>query len=95
MLWHNINLEMNIKALQGNALDLSMIEDESYDITLVLGPLYHIFSKEEQNKVIDEALRVTKKGGYIYYAFILSDLTLLEWGFKNNIHSIYNNSRNR
>ena len=94
ILKNKITPEMNIKTLQGNALDLSMIEDETYDITLVLGPLYHIFTKEEQNKVIEEAIRVTKKDGYIYYAFILTDITFLEWGFKReNFVSNFGNDK--
>lgn len=31
----------NIRTYQGTALDLSRFEDESFDITLVLGPMYH------------------------------------------------------
>ena len=32
----------NIRTYQGNALDLSLFRDESFDITLVLGPMYHL-----------------------------------------------------
>ena len=79
-----ITPELNIKAHQGNAIDLSMYEDNTFDITLVLGPLYHVFKKEERQRVIDEAIRVTKKDGIIMYAFILTDITILDWGFKRN-----------
>ncbi len=75
---------ININPVQGNALDLSRYEDNTFDITLVLGPLYHIFNIEERNKVIAEAARVTKPNGLIYFAFILTDLTILDWGFKRN-----------
>ena len=73
---------MNIKAIQGNALDLSMYPDNTFDITLVLGPLYHLFKKDEEEKAIKEAIRVTKPKGKIFIAFILFDLTMLTWGFK-------------
>ena len=43
-----------------------------------------MFDKEERAKVIKEAIRVTKKDGIIMYAFILTDLTILDWGFKRN-----------
>lgn len=73
----------NVKVLQGNAIDLSMYDDNTFDITLVLGPLYHLFKTEEINKAIEEAIRVTKIGGKIYFAFILFDLTMLTWGFQS------------
>lgn len=37
----------NITITQGNALDLSSFQDNKYDITLLLGPLYHLYSREE------------------------------------------------
>lgn len=82
ILKSKITPAMNINAIQGNALDLSMYEDNTFDMTLVLGPLYHLFKEEERDKVIEEAIRVTKSGGIIYYAFILSDLTMINWGFE-------------
>lgn len=84
ILKSKITPELNINAYQGNAIDLSRYEDNTFDITLVLGPLYHVFDKEERQRVINEAIRVTKKDGIIYYAFILTDITMLDWGFKRN-----------
>ena len=81
--------DMKINAIQGNALDLSMYADNTFDITLSLGPLYHLFKPEETKKAIDEAIRVTKPGGKIYFAFILFDLTMLTWGFQ--LKNIYDN----
>lgn len=85
-----ITSNMNINVIQGNAIDLSMYKDNTFDITLVLGPLYHLFKKEEVNKAIEEAIRVTKPNGKIYIAFILFDLTMLTWGFQSkNIYENY------
>lgn len=80
---------MNLKAIQGNALDLSMYQDNTFDVTLVLGPLYHLFKPEEEEKAIRESIRVTKPGGKILIAFILFDLTMLTWGFQDK--NIYDN----
>ena len=60
----------NIKACQGDATDLSMFADDSFDAVLVFGPMYHLYEKEDVNKAIDEAIRVTKKGGALLFAFL-------------------------
>ena len=77
-LKQGIEETMNIQVHQGNAVDLTMFEDETFDITLVLGPMYHLFTKEEQEKAIAEAIRVTKKGGLIYFAYITNDAVVLK-----------------
>ncbi len=82
ILRSKITPDLKINAIEGNAIDLSMYEDNTFDITLVLGPLYHIFNESERNKAMSEAIRVTKRGGLIYTAFILTDITIIDWGFK-------------
>lgn len=84
-----ITTNMDINVIQGNALDLSIYPDNTFDMTLSLGPLYHLFKPEEVKKAIDEAIRVTKPGGKIFFAFILFDLTMLTWGFQSG--NIYEN----
>ena len=34
-----------ITALQGNALDLSSLHDAAFSLTLLLGPMYHLYTK--------------------------------------------------
>lgn len=58
----------DITVIQGNALDLSSISDNKYDITLLLGPLYHLYNSEDKKQAIREAVRVTKQGGIIFAA---------------------------
>lgn len=60
----------SIQSYQGDATNLSRFKDNTFDVTLVLGPLYHLYENEEVNKAIDEAIRVTKQGGIIMFAFI-------------------------
>ena len=60
----------NIRSYQGDATDLSRFGDNSFDVTLVLGPMYHLYENNEVNSAIDEAVRVTKPGGVILFAFI-------------------------
>ena len=60
----------NIKSYQGDATNLEFLGDSSFDVTLVFGPLYHLYESEDVHKAIDEAIRVTKPGGVILFAFI-------------------------
>lgn len=66
---------------QGNALDLSAFPDHQYDVTLLLGPLYHLYSTEDKRQALREALRVTKPGGIVFAAYVISDGCLLDEGF--------------
>lgn len=60
----------NIRSFQGDATDLSRFPDHSFDVTLLFGPMYHLYEAEEVNRAIDEAIRVTKPGGIMMFAFI-------------------------
>lgn len=88
LIEHNIEIfrqntlpEENITITQGNAMDLSGFHDNEYDITLLLGPLYHLYSVEDKRKALREAIRVTKQGGVIFAAYVISDGCLLDEGF--------------
>lgn len=78
----------NITVTQGNALNLSTFSDDVYDITLLLGPLYHLYSKEDKQKALNEAIRVTKPGGVVFAAYVISDGCLLDEGFKRGNFSV-------
>lgn len=71
----------DISIIQGNALDLSQFPDNCYDITLLLGPLYHLYTENDKKQAISEAIRVTKKGGVIFAAYVISDGCLIDEGF--------------
>lgn len=58
----NTQSDEKVTILQGNAMDLSTFPDDTYDITLLLGPLYHLYSKEDKRQALREAIRVTKQG---------------------------------
>ncbi|MBL4932183.1 class I SAM-dependent methyltransferase [Clostridium paridis] len=93
LIQHNIDIfkskitkNCNIDVRQGNAIDLSSYEDETFDITLVLGPLYHLFNEDDKRLAISEAIRVTKKGGIVFISYCMNDATIVNWGFqKSNI----------
>lgn len=70
-----------VTVTEGNALGLSSFADEQYDITLLLGPLYHLYSEADKRQALREALRVTKPDGVIFAAHVISDGSLLDMGF--------------
>jgi SAM-dependent methyltransferase len=59
-----------LQAVRGDATDLSRFADESFDVTLVLGPMYHLYDRADIHRAIDEAIRVTKKNGVAFFAFL-------------------------
>ena len=60
----------NLESYQGDATDLGRFPDDSFDVTLFFGPMYHLYEPDEVNRAIDEAIRLTKPGGVILFAFI-------------------------
>ncbi len=88
LVQHNIDLfnekthpGEKVTIWQGNAKDLHFIEDATYDITLLLGPMYHIFTVSEQKQALSEALRVTKRGGLLFSAYCGNDATMVQYCF--------------
>lgn len=64
------NEEIDIKTVIGNAIDLSVFLDRSFDITFCMGPLYHLVHKEDLEACIKECVRVTKDNGIIVFSYI-------------------------
>lgn len=60
-----------LKAIVGNALDLSQFTDESFDIVFLMGPIYHLMDEEDRIRALQEAKRVLKKDGYLFTSFIM------------------------
>lgn len=82
-----------VKAYQGNAINLSMFEDNSFDMVLLFGPLYHLISKEEKINALLEAKRIVKKGGFILVSYYMNEYAVITHGFKDNniLDAIKNN----
>lgn len=71
-----------VRVMQGNAVDLSMYEDATFDITLSLGPMYHLFEEDSKKKALEEAVRVTKKGGIVFAAYCMNEATVIQYCFR-------------
>ena len=70
-----------ITTIQGNALDLSRLSDNAFDLTMLLGPMYHLYTKEEKLRALSEAVRVTKPGGHILVAYCMNEPTVIQYVF--------------
>ena len=66
-----------IDLVQGNALDLSRYDSGSFDVVLLFGPLYHLHEEADKLRCIEEAKRVCKPDGKIFFAFISNDIVIL------------------
>jgi len=56
--------------VHGNALDLSRFADGTFDVVLLMGPLYHLVEPADRDRAIQEALRVLRPGGLLFASFI-------------------------
>ncbi|MDO4496389.1 MAG: class I SAM-dependent methyltransferase [Bacteroidales bacterium] len=81
------NIEVFLKreptadVVQGDARNMPFLPTASADITLLLGPLYHLISDEEKLKALTEAKRVTKPGGLIFVAYLMNEYSILSYCF--------------
>ncbi len=73
-----------IKTWQGNALDLSFLEENKFDLAICFGPMYHLHTKEERLCVLSQLKRVVKKNGIIFAAYIMNDYAVLQYCFAKN-----------
>lgn len=72
-----LTAEDRLDPVQGNALDLSRYDSDTFDAVLLLGPLYHLHAEADRLRCIEEAKRVCKADGMIFFAFISNDLVIL------------------
>lgn len=73
---------------QGNATDLSLFSAGTFDMTLLLGPMYHLFVEADKLAALGEAIRVTRDGGVLFAAYCMNEATVYQYGFvKGNIYS--------
>lgn len=89
---HNIEImkkkvkpDYKISINQGNACDMSAFSDESFDVVLLLGPMYHLFSDEDKIKAMSEAIRIAKKGAVIFVSYCNSDTSVYKLFYTGRI----------
>ena len=64
------NKQYDMKTAVLDATDLSVFDDDSFDVVLNMGPFYHLITEEQREKCIDECIRVLKNDGILVTAYI-------------------------
>ena len=94
---HNLmtlkNNSNKVTAILGNATNLKMLRDNTFDMVLLFGPMYHLISDDDKIKALNEAKRITKQDGYILISYYMNEYALIKHGFidKNIKDSLKNN----
>ena len=66
-----------VKAEVGDARSLAF-EDDSFDVALLLGPLYHLPQRDERMRALGEARRVLRASGLLFAAAISRFAALMD-----------------
>ena len=74
----------NVKTWQGDARDLHFLDNDTFDVTLLFGPMYHLHGEENKLKALTEARRVTKNGGIILVAYVMNEYSVISYCFKEH-----------
>ncbi len=81
---HNLKVieskNKDIKSFLGNALNLEFLGNNTYDVILLFGPVYHLFGNDKI-LAIKEALKHLSSNGYLMICYCLNDFAILKHGF--------------
>lgn len=74
----------NVLFIENNdALESNDWNNMQWDCILILGPLYHMLSKERRVKILKLAYQNVRPGGYVFSSF-MTRIGALVYGVKNN-----------
>lgn len=83
---HNLNQLKKktdkVTAILGDAVDLSYLKDDEFDLIICFGPMYHLISKEDKLSALSECKRVLKQNGHIFNAYCMNEYAVMTFGFK-------------
>ena len=93
---HELGLQEQFTGFHvADARELTNIEDNQFNASLMLGPMYHLQDANDRDKAVQELYRVTKVDGIVFVAFmprirhILTSLMYPEnWKPNNSMDSI-------
>lgn len=85
---HNLDILLSkhehVKCWPGDAREMKFLDDETFDLTIMFGPMYHLLSLEDKVQALKEVRRVTKKGAPIFVAYLMNDYSVISYCFKEN-----------
>ena len=83
---HNLQIleskHANVNCWNGDARNLHFLDDKTFDLTLLFGPMYHLTKEEDMLQAFNEARRVTKDGGIIMVSYLMNEYSIITYGFK-------------
>ncbi|HHY63028.1 MAG TPA: class I SAM-dependent methyltransferase [Bacillota bacterium] len=59
------------ECVSASAVDMSMFEDGSFDVVLLMGPLYHLLDPSDRVTCLTEARRVLRCDGLVFATFLV------------------------
>lgn len=74
--------DKELKIVEANAVDLSMFEDDAFDVAILFGPMYHIYDPADRIRALKEAKRICKRE--IFVTYIMNEYAIIEYAFKDN-----------
>lgn len=85
---HNLmtlkNKSNKVKPYLGTATDLSKFDDNTFDVVLLFGPMYHLISDNDKLKALSEAKRILKNNGLIFISYYMNEYAIITHGFIEN-----------
>ena len=86
-----------------NAINLSVYDNNQFDVVILFGPLYHLLDKSERQQCISEINRVLKPKGKVFASFIpylSGSIAIIDRYFRhpqqvdiNNLTEVFNSGR--
>ncbi|MCR4960454.1 MAG: SAM-dependent methyltransferase, partial [Lachnospiraceae bacterium] len=61
----------------GTARNLNFLQDNAYDLVLLMGPIYSLKDFIERKEACKEALRIANPGAPVFIALCLQDAPLI------------------
>ena len=74
--------DKELKIVEANAVDLSMFDNDAFDVAILFGPMYHIFDRNDRIRALKEAKRICKRE--IFVTYIMNEYAIIEYAFKDD-----------